>query len=292
MSLLEKMKIKLSRKAKIIIGIIISVTVLTVLVLGVWSAWNNMFRQNDRFYVVRVNVSSADGQGKWHGKVKEVMPIVVKSKLSREEAEELDETPQNSPNLFNLFDINVKKLREELEQVPEIDKVEVRRILPNTLDIKIVERIPLAFIAKQNSPLLVDRDGIVIRKSHCIDISGLLPVIRKYKTKPPKVGEIFEEAKTALEYIELTQRVSDYAVLRIADIDLSKDDFFTMLVYYAGDRRDWYYIIDVPRMNPAEGLDRILSAIEASRKEGSNRRHIILRYDGQAVLKAPAGGTK
>ena len=292
MSLINMPKIKLSRKSKIIIGIIITLTVLAVIVFGVWSAWNNMFRQNDRFYVVRVNVSSAEGQGKWHGKVKEVMPIVVKSKLSQAEADELDSTPSNSADLFNLFDINVRKLREELELVPEIDKVEVRRILPNTLDIKIVERIPLAFIAKQNSPLLVDKDGVVIRRSHCIDISGLLPVLRKYKTKAPQAGEIFEEAKAALEYIELTQRVSDYAVLRIADIDLSKDDYLTMLIYYGGDRRDWYYIIDVPRMNPAEGLDRILSAIETSRKEGSNRRYIVLRYNGQAVLKAPAGGAK
>ena len=144
-------KIKISRKTKITLGILISVSALTLIVIGLWLAWNNMFRRNDRFYVVHVNVTSAEGQGKWHGKVKEVMPIVIQSKIDQEKADALEKEPSPEDKLFTLFEIDVKKLRQELEKVPEIDKVSVRRVLPNTLDIKIVERVPVAFLERANS---------------------------------------------------------------------------------------------------------------------------------------------
>ena len=292
MSLFQFSKIKISRKTKITFGILISVTALTVIIIGLWLAWNNMFRQNDRFYVVHVNVTSAEGRGKWHGKVKEVMPVVVQSKYDRKKSDVPKQELSPEDKLFTLFEINVKKLRQNLEKVPEIEKVSVQRILPDTLDIRIVERIPVAFLARVNSEKLVDRNAVVIRKSHSIDIAGLIPVIRNFKETPPGNGEVFDEIKSALEFIRLYREVGDFAVLKIVDINLAKDDFVSMRIHYGGDRNDYYNIIDVPRMNPEEGMDRILSAIQASKREGTNRRNIILRYNGQAVLKAPAEEVK
>lgn len=292
MSLFQFSKIKISRKTKITFGILISVTALTVIVIGLWLAWNNMFRQNDRFYVVHVNVTSAEGRGKWHGKVKEVMPVVVQSKYDRKKSDVPKQELSPDDKLFTLFEIDVKKLRQNLEKVPEIEKVSVQRILPDTLDIRIVERIPVAFLARANSEKLVDRNAVVIRKSHSIDIAGLIPVIRNFKETPPGNGEVFDEIKSALEFIRLYREVGDFAVLKIVDINLAKDDFVSMRIHYGGDRNDYYNIIDVPRMNPEEGMDRILSAIQASKREGTNRRNIILRYNGQAVLKAPAEEVK
>ena len=181
MSLFQFSKIKISRKTKITFGILISVTALTVIIIGLWLAWNNMFRQNDRFYVVHVNVTSAEGRGKWHGKVKEVMPVVVQSKYDRKKSDVPKQELSPNDKLFTLFEIDVKKLRQNLEKVPEIEKVSVQRILPDTLDIRIVERIPVAFLARVNSEKLVDRNAGVIRKSHSIDIAGLIPVIRNVK---------------------------------------------------------------------------------------------------------------
>ena len=292
MSLFQFSKIKISRKTKITFGILISVTALTVIIIGLWLAWNNMFRQNDRFYVVHVNVTSAEGRGKWHGKVKEVMPVVVQSKYDRKKSDVPKQELSPNDKLFTLFEIDVKKLRQNLEKVPEIEKVSVQRILPDTLDIRIVERIPVAFLARANSEKLVDRNAVVIRKSHSIDIAGLIPVIRNFKETPPGNGEVFDEIKSALEFIRLYREVGDFAVLKIVDINLAKDDFVSMRIHYGGDRNDYYNIIDVPRMNPEEGMDRILSAIQASKREGTNRRNIILRYNGQAVLKAPAEEVK
>ena len=286
MSIFKFSKIKMSRKTKIIIGLTISVIAIVLIISGLWVAWNNMYRDNPRFYLWRVNVTSAEGQGRWHGKVNEVMPIVEKAKISHEDEKDTKkETKKFVKEPVNLFDIDVKKLREELEHVPEIEKVEVRRILPNTLDIKIVERIPLAFLGTGKSEKLIDKDCVVIRKKHSIDISGMIPIIYGYKEKLPEPGKKFEDAKAALEYILLTKKVADYASLRIVEMDLAKEKFITMKIHYGGDEMDWYLIQDVPRDDPQQGMERILLSINASKKEGKERRKIVLRFEGQSVLK-------
>ena len=288
MSALKKANIKMSRKTKIIIGIVITIALLCGIVIGLFLAWRNMFRQNDRFLVLRVNVTSAEGQGKWHGKVKEVMPIVIDAKKdakdpsSSDTEKKIPEKKINQKELLNLFDLDLKVLREKLEEVPEIEKVEIRRVLPDTLDIQITERVPVAFIERVNGPLLIDRDGVVIRRSHAIDISGVIPVIVTHKKELPAPGEVFEDVKQVLEFIQLTKKVADYSSLRIMRMDLLKDDFVTIKIHFSGDADDWYLIKNVPTDNPSEGMDRILSGIELAKKE--RLREIDLRFAKQAVL--------
>ena len=288
MSALKKANIKMSRKTKIIIGIVITIALLCGIVIGLFLAWRNMFRQNDRFLVLRVNVTSAEGQGKWHGKVKEVMPIVIDAKKdakdpsSSDTEKKIPEKKINQKELLNLFDLDLKVLREKLEEVPEIEKVEIRRVLPDTLDIQITERVPVAFIERVNGPLLIDCDGVVIRRSHAIDISGVIPVIVTHKKELPAPGEVFEDVKPVLEFIQLTKKVADYSSLRIMRMDLLKDDFVTIKIHFSGDADDWYLIKNVPTDNPSEGMDRILSGIELAKKE--RLREIDLRFAKQAVL--------
>ena len=294
MSALKMANVKMSRKTKIIIGVVITVALLCGVVIGLFLAWRNMFRQNDRFLVLRVNVTSAEGQGKWHGKVKEVMPIVVNAKKNvndhnnRGDTENrIPEKKVNQKELLNLFDLDLKVLREKLEEVPEIEKVEIRRVLPDTLDIQITERVPVAFIERVNGKLLIDREGVVIRRSHAIDISGVIPVIVTHKKEMPAPGEVFEEVKPVLEFIQLTKKVSDYSSLRIMQMELLKDDFITIRIHFGGDADDWYLIKNVPTDNPSEGMDRILSGIELAKKE--RRREIDLRFAKQAVLTTTTG---
>ena len=252
-----------------------------------------MFRQNDRFLVLRVNVTSAEGLGKWHGKVKKIMPMVISAKRDGKEknkdkdnkdpdSSRIAEKKVKQAELLNIFELDLKVLREELEKVPEIEKVEIRRVLPDTLDIQITERIPVAFLEQMNGNLLVDKDGVVIRKKHAIDISGVIPVVVTHQKKLPEPGEVFDEVKSILEFIQLTKKVSDYASLRIMRMEFIKDEFVTLLIHFGGDAEDWYLIKNVPIANPPEGMDRILSGIELAKKE--NRREVDLRYAKQAVL--------
>ena len=282
MSFLKMPKVKMSRKTKVIVGVIITVVLLSAIVTGLFLAWRSMFRMNDRFLVLRVNVTSAEGQGKWHGKVKDVMPIVIEAKRDKKNKKSSDKNV-NQKELLNIFDLDLKVLREKLEAVPEIEKVEVRRVLPDTLDIQITERIPVAFLEEENAPFLIDKDGVVLRKSHAIDITGVIPVIVSHQKSTPAAGKVFDEVKPVLEFIQVTKKVADYSCLKIIKMELLKNDAVTMRIHYSGDVEDWYVIKNIPVEKPSEGLDRILSGIELARKE--DVREIDLGSKEQAVLK-------
>ncbi len=64
----------------------------------------------------------------------------------------------------NIFAININEVRERLENIPLVREVEVRRTLPDTLNIRISERVALAYIESPDGHyrMAVDRDGIVI----------------------------------------------------------------------------------------------------------------------------------
>lgn len=64
--------------------------------------------------------------------------------------------------LVNILRIDLKQLRSRLEKEPWIRRVEVRRILPSTLKIKVQERVP-AIIAELGGNLeLLDNEGFLL----------------------------------------------------------------------------------------------------------------------------------
>lgn len=276
-------KIKLSRRAKVIIGIVITFSAVALIVLAFWSAWSNMFRNNDRFILTRFNVESAGGSGWWHGKEEDVL----------RQLSSYGDDPQDliriSVGSTNLFSLDLAKIRKKLEQVPEIESVKVRRILPNTLSISITERTPVAVLGKRNSFLLVDQEGVVIRRSRSLKITGMIPVIYGYKGPAPAPGAVFEELKPSLEFIRLSR--TSYGELKIVLINCAARDYLVMRLYFK-ERQEDYYDIWVPIRNPEYGMDRILTSIYDIKKLGVNRKNIDLRYDKQTILRAPAGSRR
>ena len=273
-------KVKISRRVKIIIGIFITLSFAALIVLAFWSAWSNMFRQNDRFTLTRFTVTSADGKGWWHGKEEAVL-----CHLS-----EPDDGPGDSISISvgstNLFSLDLEKIRLKLERVPEVESVKVRRILPNTLSVNITERTPAAVLGKRGAFLLVDQEGIVIRRSRCLKITGMLPVIYGYRSAIPAPGAVFEELKPALEFVRLSR--TSYGELKIVQINVAARDFLVMRLYYREDPGD-YYDTWVPLENPELGMDRIVTSIHEIKKLGVNRKNIDLRFEKQTILRAPAG---
>ena len=66
----------------------------------------------------------------------------------------------------NIFEISPSEIRNRLEKdVPGIEKAEVRIVLPDTVKVKLIERIPRASLYSVNSPFVVDKDGIPIKRA-------------------------------------------------------------------------------------------------------------------------------
>ena len=79
----------------------------------------------------------------------------------------------------NLFTINIRKVRQELQKIPNVESCEVVRVLPDQIKLKIVERIPRAVLKNPRSPWVVDENGMVIprHESLCMLQKDFLPVL-------------------------------------------------------------------------------------------------------------------
>jgi cell division septal protein FtsQ len=133
----------------------------------------------------------------------------------------------------NIFFINLAKVRDRLQQLPQIDDVQVERKMPNEIDITITERKPIAWITSEKevadpfaseAAFLVDGRGILMKEKKLLPEYLALPLITGCGSEalvPGKTVESFE-AKAALELLRLTTTSFMQTRFQILEVDLSK----------------------------------------------------------------------
>jgi hypothetical protein len=114
----------------------------------------------------------------------------------------------------NIFTVDVAKMSRELDALPQVEKAEVRRHLPDRLEIKISERQPVAWVAvSAEAPLgvgvdsmLVDTRGFVMRSRKVLPEHLALPRITGVVMEDVAPGQKLPtaEALAALELIKLS----------------------------------------------------------------------------------------
>ncbi|MFC1668148.1 cell division protein FtsQ/DivIB [Chlamydiota bacterium] len=77
----------------------------------------------------------------------------------------------------NLFSVNLTKAKENVEKLYLVKEAILKRQLPNTISIKIIERYPIAKIIHKKHPYLVDEEGVVIFKNSPFKMSSLPEII-------------------------------------------------------------------------------------------------------------------
>lgn len=205
---------------------------------GKMNRW--LFADNDRFTVRHLDVSSSGRLSEAH--IKEFA---------------------NIDKGVNLFDLDIESMRESLESGPLIKSVEIQRKLPDTLVVRVNERIPLARIAHGKSKFYfsIDRDG------HVLGLAGPklknMPIIRGHGDKGLTPGDALNDggAIDALSVIGMCDDGTISQVVSISSIDVSFPEFLDVLM--EDKRRVW-----LPR-NPSRSkiLDmvRVLQEADASK---------------------------
>ena len=133
----------------------------------------------------------------------------------------------------NIFRVNLAKVRDKLQQLPQVDEVQVVRKLPGEIDIRIVERKPIAWITsdKQISDpfasdvaFLVDARGVLMKEKKLLPEYLGLPLITGCTSESLEPGKVVEsfEAKAALELLRLSTRSFMQTRFLIREIDVSK----------------------------------------------------------------------
>lgn len=145
--------------------------------------------------------------------------------LTRKQVLEIAEVEEGQ----NIFSFDLKKARRNLDQLPQVDRVEVRRLVPDRVDIKIIERQPVAWVAPAaDSPLavgeqamLVDARGYVMRSRKIQPEHTALPVIIGISMEDVAAGQKLPSAE-ALAAIDLIRLSADDLRWQPRVVDVSK----------------------------------------------------------------------
>ncbi len=102
----------------------------------------------------------------------------------------------------NIFRLDLKSSAGKVKAIPLIKSAEINRILPDTVEIIVEERQPLALLPVQNGFIQVDEDGVCLQKAELA--SSNIPVVTGINFKPPVPGEriVSESLKNGLTVIK------------------------------------------------------------------------------------------
>jgi cell division protein FtsQ len=125
----------------------------------------------------------------------------------------------------NLFDVDLKAMRANLELLPEIKRVEIRRQMPDKMTISITERLPVARLAAPRDmrweTYAIDSEGFVMNLGGPGDS---MPMITGAKISDLRVGgavsspEIFQ----ALQLLQKCEMTTLNALVDVQSIDVSR----------------------------------------------------------------------
>ena len=138
----------------------------------------------------------------------------------------------------NLLSLNLDQVRRNVEMLPLVRRVEVRRMLPQKLHIHVDERIAVARLrGPVDSEFLVDRSGFVMKPIKLTDgrivrpqSAGTLPVLTGVSLADVQVGKQVqsEQVYRALELLDRLQQASTGSMLEVESVDLSKPRHLTL----------------------------------------------------------------
>lgn len=134
--------------------------------------------------------------------------IVVTGKLEhlREEAVRTALAPHLDSGLLR---IDLDRLREELETLPWVYSAQLRRRFPETLEVKVVEQLPIARWGQE---------GFLNHEARIIEVSD----DQRWDSLPVISGPVGSEARLVARYQALLERLNAYD---LAPVVVTEDDF-------------------------------------------------------------------
>jgi cell division septal protein FtsQ len=133
----------------------------------------------------------------------------------------------------NIFRVSLARVHDTLQQLAQVDDVQVVRKLPAEIDIKVIERKPVAWITAEkqisnpfasDAAFLVDARGVLMKEKKLLPEYLGLPLISGCTSESLEPGKVVEsfEAKAALELLRLSTRSFMQTRFQIREIDVSK----------------------------------------------------------------------
>lgn len=124
----------------------------------------------------------------------------------------------------SILRISLAERRAQLEAIPWVDRATVRRVLPNRIQVDIVERTPVAFLREGNDMELIDAKGTILDRPLRADFR--FPVLTGIFSGMPR-----DERQKRMQLFEsFAQQVEEArpgAMTQVSEIDLTDADDLT-----------------------------------------------------------------
>ena len=129
----------------------------------------------------------------------------------------------------NIFSYSTGAARDALRAMPQVESADVRRYLPNRIEITVQERKPAAWLAAAPGEKsaaaepthLLDASGLVFQPRHVPHEFKALPTIAGVQTEDLEPGKPIRKAEV-LAALELLRRTRETGSFKVMAIDVSK----------------------------------------------------------------------
>ncbi len=133
---------------------------------------------------------------------------------------------------LNIFSVNLASAQEKVAALPQVERAELQRTLPNKIAIHVAERKPVAWMTPKAgddpstapNSFLVDRRGVLMKIKNARPDFLHLPVVTGMPTENYDAGQTVNtpELKSALDLIRLVSESSLQSRFQVRSIDLSR----------------------------------------------------------------------
>ena len=276
----------LSKKTKFWIGLSLAVVIPVILGVFCWLAYRALFPNNPRLIVNSIRL--AGNSGYWSP----ADPDERQERMDRI-CSILQLHPGRTPLFSGRKEYDLAAMAAKLRtEIPELERADIRRVLPDQLIFELHERIP---VANLGTGFYLDEDGVVLDQSAYYDVSGSLPAL---SCKPSAVrasgdgapfqrGEILSDVsiRTVLDFIRLTR-------LKFTDVRPKSfyiaQDFIQCDLLYQND--PGIFTIQIPLRVREELLredifGRLLPKLETAVRNHEDERCLDLRFKDRIIAK-------
>jgi cell division protein FtsQ len=181
----------------------------------------------------------------------------------------------------NILEVDFERYRRQLLASPWIASVTLWRLLPATVEVRVVERVPMALARLADELYLVDRDGVIIDEFGPEHREFDLPIVDGLVRSPAGGGSLVDPDRVRLaaqllaalgERPGLLAQVSqiDVAIERDAVVLLDRDP----VRLHLGDRQF------------VERLQNYLDLAPALREQFAGVDYVDLRFDERVFVRA------
>jgi cell division septal protein FtsQ len=171
----------------------------------------------------------------------------------------------NIPSGQSIFQINLRRIAKRVSSSPLVKRVEVKRILPSTVLIRVEERMPFVYLFQKGSFYEVDDEGIILGKGKK---STDLPMIAGsgWSSRPEKI-------KLAVRILQAAEE------LGLSFSKIQMDNKGAMVGYFKNG--PMIYLGERPHLACLSYLPLVLAA---KGSKGRDIKYVDIRFHDQIVV--------